>query len=74
MCGKNCFIFARMGLGRQQHGPVADLPAQFRQGFFIAGQRRGVGLQAAHHLDVPRTQRAEARRAILVLGQHHVEG
>ena len=33
MGGKKCFIFARMGLGRQQHRPVADLPAQFGQGF-----------------------------------------
>ena len=47
--------------------------AQCRQRGFIAGQRRGIGLQAAHHLHIARAQLAEALRDVFVLRQHHVE-
>ena len=68
------FVLAGMGLGRQQHRAGADLGLKRGQGGFVESQRRGVGLQAAGHGDIPRAQGAKARRDFLVLRQHRIEG
>ena len=68
-------VLAGMGLGRQQHRPAADRlahrrPARLRR--TASGGASAFRLPTTSH--IARAQAAEARRDLLVLRQHHVEG